>query len=115
MALIYKIWAFFLKLFEPKRPSHFSGVIILESANDAAKALKSNKLVVVGTAQKYKWLQFKCPCGCREIQAVSLMRSHHPFWTIEFHGDGTLTLNPSVDAKKCGAHFWVRRNEIVWC
>lgn len=115
MTLIKKIWLFLAGLFEPRRPLHFTGIVFLESSSDATSALKANKLVIIGTAKKYKWLQFACPCGCGEIQALNLMRSHHPFWTIEFHSDRTLTLHPSVDAQKCGAHFWVRRNEIVWC
>jgi len=115
MNLLKKIWSLLTGLFGPRRTSQFSGIVLLESSIDATTALKENELVVIGTAQKHKWLQFVCPCGCGETQALNLMRSHHPFWTIEIHSDQTLTLYPSVDAQKCGAHFWVRRNKVVWC
>jgi hypothetical protein len=115
MNLLRKIWLFLLGLFGPKKRSCFSGVEFLALSASADVALKTGKLVVLGEHQKYKWLQFICPCGCGEIQALNLMRSHYPLWTVEIHEDATLTVHPSVHAQRCGAHFWVRRNEIIWC
>jgi hypothetical protein len=69
----------------------------------------------VGTNEKKKWLRFVCPCGCGAVLALNLMRSQTPCWTVQEHEDGSISVQPSVDAQKCGAHFWVRRNRIDWC
>lgn len=100
--------------FGPRRRRRFSGVLIVDSTADAAAELRSHKLVLVGTPEKQKWLRFECPCGCREVLALNLMKSHTPHWTVTGHEDKTLSVYPSVDATTCGSHFWVRRNEIQW-
>jgi Family of unknown function (DUF6527) len=80
-----------------------------------ATALTPHTLLFVGTPGKPKWLRFLCPCGCGDEQALNLMRSHYPHWTVTFHGRSAVTVRPSVHALKCGAHFWVRRNAVYWC
>ena len=97
------------------RQTSFSGVVWMQPREDDRKELKSRKIVVVGTAEKSKWLRFLCPCGCGEVQALNLMKSQRPVWKIEAHEDQTLSVAPSVDAQKCGAHFWIRHNRIEWC
>jgi hypothetical protein len=97
-----------------KRRHRFAGFIHLESSVDPALELKAGKLVLIGPKEKPKWLRLKCPCGCGDIIALNLMASHYPRWFVEIHEDGTLTANPSVDAKICGSHFWICRNRIKW-
>lgn len=96
------------------RRNDFAGVVIIDASADATNDLRAWKLVLVGTPEKAKWLRFECPCRCGEILALNLMRSHSPHWVCERHVDGTLTVHPSVDATKCGSHFWIRRSVIHW-
>jgi len=100
---------------KPSRQTSFSGVVWVEPRGNDLKALKARKLVIVGVTDKGKWLRFLCPCGCGEVQALNLMKSQYPVWKIEIHTDQTLTASPSVDAQKCGAHFWICHNRIEWC
>lgn len=79
------------------------------------EAFPAGQLVLVGAHKKFKWLKFRCPCGCGDVQALNLMKSHQPAWSLELHEDLSVSLFPSVHARKCGAHFWVQRNEIHWC
>jgi hypothetical protein len=81
---------------------------------DPARDLAAKRLVLIGTKDKPKWLRFKCPCGCGDVIALNLMTSHYPRWTVERHKDSTLTVHPSVDAKTCGSHFWIRHSHIDW-
>jgi hypothetical protein len=97
-----------------RRLSAYSGVASLDATTDPAPAVSSGRLVLVGTPERAKWLRFTCPCGCGEVLALNLMPTHHPRWTIDRHGDGTLTVSPSVDATACGSHFWIRRNRVEW-
>jgi hypothetical protein len=69
---------------------------------------------LVESAGRRKWALLRCPCGCGEILALNLMQTHSPFWTVRLNINGDATLHPSVDATKCGAHFWLRNGVIVW-
>ena len=103
------------RFFPRKRREMFKGIAYAGPHEDATQALRDHRLVLVGTPEKTKWLRFLCPCGCGEVQALNLMPSHSPVWTVTVHEDETITVAPSVDARGCGAHFWVRRNRIDWC
>lgn len=71
-------------------------------------------LVVIGTHDAPKWLRFACPCRCGDITALNLMSAHQPRWSINYEIDGTVTVSPSIDARRCGSHYWIRRNRVEW-
>lgn len=99
-----------------RRPRRrFGAVEHVERQQDVRPSVRHDNLVIVGHPDKRKWLVFLCPCGCGEVLWLNLMASHHPMWRIADHKDGTITVSPSVNAQKCGAHFWVRRNRVDWC
>jgi len=98
-----------------KRLNRFSIVVLAETQSALDPRTRPGILVLVGTNTKFKWLRFVCPCGCNDVQALNLMESHRPVWQVEMHEDRTVTILPSVLARKCGAHFWIRRNRIYWC
>jgi hypothetical protein len=74
-----------------------------------------DRLYVVGQPGKFKWAILACPCGCGERIDVCLMPSARPRWELTLR-DGRASLSPSiwVPAERCGSHFWLRRNKIVW-
>jgi hypothetical protein len=110
-----RLWRWFTSKFRRDRQYHdFTGVARVGPGEDPEREVKRRKLVLVGPAEKPKWLRFSCPCRCGAVIALNLMKSHSPCWTVEVHADGTLTLHPSVDATTCGSHFWIRRNRIHW-
>lgn len=98
-----------------KKRKKFDALVFLEKYGSDVTSLKPNVLAIVGPPGKFKWLQLVCPCGCDRIIAMNLMKKYHPNWTIEIHGDDTITVFPSIHASNCGAHFWVRRNLVEWC
>jgi len=108
IASIRRWWA------DRRRRHAFGPTVVLDSATDPARELAAGKLVLVGTAEKQKWLRFKCPCGCGDVMALNLMAAHCPHWRAERHDDGSLTVHPSVDSDNCGSHFWIRRSKIYW-
>ena len=101
----------------PRAPNFYKlKLTSFEDRSRAREALNDPRtFVLIGPTGAYKWAQMKCPCGCGEILAMNLMRSHYPRWEVEVGNEGLFTLSPSVDSKKCGAHFWVRDGAIVWC
>jgi hypothetical protein len=92
----------------------FSSVTVVESMTELPENLK-NVIYVVGTAAKYKWVVFNCPCGCGERLDVNLMRSRHPFWKLNLEG-GKASLSPSVwvPTDRCGSHFWLIDSQVHW-
>lgn len=110
-----QLWRWFSSKFRrDRRGRDFAGVAWVGPGEDPGPEIKRRKLVLIGTPVKPKWLRFACPCHCGAVIALNLMKGHWPSWSIEPHGDGTLTLHPSVDVTSCGSHFWVRRSRIQW-
>jgi hypothetical protein len=56
-----------------------------------------------------------CPCGCKELIQLSLVRNDNPRWRYRWHDDGTVSLDPSVwRTKGCRSHFHIRGGRVVW-
>ncbi len=92
----------------------FCGIQWVNSMAQGDEAIQARKLVVVGTREHPKWLRFLCPCGCEEVVALNLMKSHQPRWAIEPHRDRTLSVSPSIDSRTCRSHYWIRHSHIDW-
>ena len=96
-----------------RRRRAFTGVVCIDAGVDPAKDLAAWRLVLVGPEGKPKWLRLQCPCRCGQVVALNLMTSHRPRWEVQ-QAHGAITVHPSVDSRSCGAHFWIRENEIQW-
>ena len=91
-------------------------VAFFEDRNSAIKASKEANLVaVVDVRGKRKWAYLTCPCGCSELLALNLMQSHSPRWQISVQTERSFSLEPSVHSMECGAHFWLRDGQVIWC
>lgn len=115
-----RLWRACIRLLLPEQRGSPSGksleLMMFEDRQKAVEALRSpNVFALIGESGAYKWAQMQCPCGCGEVLALNLMRSHRPRWEVHVFGKGLFSVNPSVDARKCGAHFWIRKNRIIWC
>ncbi len=97
-----------------RRRALFAGVVVCASHEDPLEEIRAGWLVLVGPTGKPKWLRFACPCRCGEVLSLNLMQSYYPRWTVKANDDGTLDVSPSVDARVCGSHFWIRGNQIDW-
>lgn len=86
-----------------------------DRASAAAAAHQKGIAALVDSNGHSKWLLLQCPCGCKQQIALNLMQSHSPRWRVERHADGSFSVHPSVDATSCGAHFWLRRGQVIWC
>lgn len=97
-----------------RRRTSFDGVAVCASHQDPSEEIRAGKLVLVGPAEKPKWLRSACPCGCGEVLSLNLMGSYYPQWTVKADANGTLSVSPSVNATSCDSHFWIRGNRIDW-
>lgn len=85
----------------------------VESMQDIPDCL-ADHVYIVGL-QKPKWVIISCPCGCGEKIEVNLMQSRHPRWKLNVT-NGAISLWPSLwmTDKKCGSHFWIEKNRVIW-
>jgi hypothetical protein len=54
-----------------------------------------------------------CPCGCGKDASTPIKPMWSDGWDLAEHDDATVTLHPSI-LNPCGAHYWIRKNVIVW-
>ncbi len=70
---------------------------------------------VLQHAPECNTLRFCCPCGCGRKANLNLYQDpppNVPKWQFD---EKTLTVTPSVNDLKCGAHYFIRNGEVVWC
>jgi hypothetical protein len=110
MKLLEKSKAFWRKL---RRRRRFKSVIRVESRGELPKKLGA-AIYIVGN-ETPKWAVVDCPCRCGERIDVNLMHARRPAWHLVVkHGKATLQPSLWVPSEKCGSHFWVRENRIIW-
>jgi hypothetical protein len=102
------------KFFVSEMAPHYEKVRMVSSMDQVPKDL-SRIVFVVRRAGSDRWAVLECPCGCAERLDVNLMRTRRPFWRVRLHR-GTVSLLPSlwVSSDRCGSHFWLIRNRVVW-
>lgn len=87
----------------------------LISVDEDPEEIEDGKMYHVGEGE-YKWLVvFNCPCGCREIIKLNLLKEARPLWRVKIHDDGDVSLYPSVNRQvNCKSHFNITRNSVRW-
>lgn len=96
-------------------PADYGKVVVVSSMNDVPEAL-SKDIFVVRRAGLDRWIVLTCPCGCGQRLDVNLMTNRRPYWRLRYHRGPTISLLPSlwVSDERCGSHFWIVRNRVVW-
>jgi Family of unknown function (DUF6527) len=110
MNLLAKSKAFWRKL---RRRHHLTRVIHVESREELPNKLGAAIYIVRNETPN--WAVLDCPCRCGERIDVNLMPARRPAWQL-FTKHGKATPHPSfwMPSGKCGSHFWVRDNRIIW-
>jgi hypothetical protein len=85
------------------------------SVDEIPEEVQENVMYHVGE-EEFKWLLiFRCPCGCREIIQLNLLKEARPVWRVKIHNDGDVSLYPSVNRQvNCKSHFNITRNSVRW-
>lgn len=96
-----------------RRLDRIEAVVQVDSMNDVPQTL-GKSLYIVGNPNA-KWALLQCPCGCGERIDINLMKARRPHWSVTVQA-GLVTVDPSiwVPANRCGSHFWLDRNRILW-
>jgi len=88
---------------------------VLELQDDPDQITRKT-LVLITDGKSYKWLKFRCPCGCGTEVNLPLMKNRKPHWTVFNECEGIISVYPSIDLRLpgCGAHFWIDKNRVKW-
>lgn len=88
----------------------YGRVVSVEGPDDleAMAARFARAVVVTGTPTR--WVAFDCPCGGGHQQ---MLPTGQGGWRVAL-SDGRATLNPSVDDREHGCHFWLRDGDVRW-
>ena len=87
-------------------------VLLVDEADEVPERLPRRGAVLVGAAEKPKWIAFDCPCrqGHRVMLNLDLRRL--PAWSLV--SQRPLTRSPSIDDYAVGCHFFLRQGKIKW-
>lgn len=113
MRILRAIWARFLSWFAWEKPVRPLKTV---HADELPDVLDSAAVYVLGESEYCWFVAMTCPCGCKSILQMSLLADAKPRWRLTEHGDGTVTLHPSVwRTEGCRSHFFLRHGFIKWC
>lgn len=77
--------------------------------------LEEKVAYVVGECGHLWYVALICPCGCGQLLQMSLYKEGRPRWELYQHGDGTISLHPSIWRKVgCCSHFFLEHGRIRW-
>jgi len=56
-----------------------------------------------------------CPCGCKKLLQMNLMKEYNPYWRFEIDKKNRISLHPSIQrVVGCKSHFFLRKGNIQW-
>lgn len=96
-----------------RRRLRFDRVVVVE-AGEGTPPLGAADALLVRSGARQKWLRFACPDDCGATIMLDLSPKRTPHWSVETHAGGAISVYPSVVNGRCGAHFLVRSNRIIW-
>jgi hypothetical protein len=90
-------------------------VYLSQRTADAPDRPEKNTVYIVGE-DGYDWSAvMKCPGGCGKVLEMNLLPDAKPVWRVTEHGDGSVSLHPSVWLKTgCRCHFILQRGRVRW-
>jgi hypothetical protein len=102
-----KIYRIFAKWLQPK--------YAVSHCEDLPLQLKSHTLYLIGEYDDPWQAAFICPCGCKGIIQLSLLKDSRPQWKVVFSSPNNISLYPSIHRTVgCKSHFFLNNGKIEW-
>jgi Family of unknown function (DUF6527) len=82
---------------------------------DVPDLLKLGTLYIINN-NNFPWqVAMLCPCGCKKILHMNLMKDHNPRWRFKIDNKNKISLHPSIwRTVGCKSHFFVKKGKILW-
>ncbi len=92
------------------------GPLRVERVEELPDQLAKNTLYIAGESGYLWFVAMLCPCSCGQTLYMNLQEKSRPRWTLIDHGNGLVSLSPSVWRQVgCKSHFYLRQGTVVWC
>lgn len=107
--MLQKLHKWYDKLFKKEKQYKYNYV------EDVPDELKSDLLYIISN-DNFQWqIVMLCPCGCKKILHMPLIKEGHAKWKYEIDKRNRISLHPSVNRiVGCKSHFFVRKGKIIW-
>lgn len=84
----------------------------VDFVQDLPESVSSNTIYVVGEKPFYWQIALRCPCGCRELIQLNLIKKSYPQWEFSVNSNNRITIYPSIwRTRGCESHFIIRNNQ----
>jgi hypothetical protein len=101
-------WIFSLRLF--RRPKYLAKEV---PESPSSEELQAHLIFLEVRGGFLKWAHMSCPKCSDHIQLPLAGKDR---WKLKFDFLRRPTLAPSIwETQSCGAHFFIRKGEILWC
>ena len=94
--------------------SSSSKKLSFQFSSDIPEVIEEEVIYIIGEKKFYWMALFYCPCGCKEVIKLNLLKEASPQWQF-FIKWGRITFHPSIWRKVgCKSHFHVKKGNIKW-
>src|ERR1035437_8988242 len=70
-------------------------------------------IYIVGDSKQPWLLAFKCPCGCKNLIQLNMLKNADPCWKYKITKKNKITISPSIwRTNGCKSHFFIRKSKI---
>lgn len=110
MSWLIRLWAWLLRRLRPR-----SAPFATASVEDLPDDLRPRTIYLAGEGGHRWCAALLCPCGCGQVIQLNLLKAVRPCWSVTEHGDGSVSIEPSVWRQKgCRSHFFLRHGRVEW-
>lgn len=104
-----RIWNWIIKYFQNENIYKYKYI------EDVPDFPKSRTIYIIGNQGYYWQLVVECPCGCKKLLYMNLMKEHYPNWSYQISERNKISISPSIDRfVGCKSHFFIKNGHLIW-
>jgi len=82
---------------------------------ESPKKISKNTIYIIGDSKNPWVLIFKCPCGCKDVIHLNLLREAEPNWKFRISFQNRISISPSIYRTiGCHSHFHIKDGRVNW-
>jgi hypothetical protein len=86
----------------------------IRESYDLPESISRRTVFIIGNQESIWLLAFQCPCGCKKIIQLNLLKDVTPSWSYSIQ-HGKITIRPSIwKTNDCKSHFLIKNGKIHW-
>lgn len=86
----------------------------IQTAYDLPTSVPKRTVFIIGNKDCAWLISFRCPCGCKNLVQLNLLKEANPFWSYTIKKD-KISIRPSIwRIRGCKSHFILKNGRILW-